>query len=238
MTLPPYAEHGWAFQAETVPWPHHHMGPSPTLKSLVSEHEPSALHRAPSPPRAPQRAPPVRDPLAGSHGATGRGRVSTTQDAWSDQLYGIYRWAFQVDTVSWGTPHGAATLKRLVSKHEPSALHRAPFPPRSAAHRRSAIRWPDRAGRRIGVPHEMGESPAVCGTRSSFSGEHSTWVVPPHGTTPPEKLRQRALSAAPPPNRRTAPPVRDPLAGSCGATDRGRACHTRCVMDPLYGSRG
>ena len=97
---------------------------------------------------------------------------------------------------------GTPPLKSLVSAH--STL-RAPFPPRSAAHRRSAIRWPDRAERRYAGRgtrrQQMRDGPAVCGTGlrlvrwAQLLGLHAIWgshPETPRRRTPSPQQTQRA----------------------------------------------
>ena len=97
-------------------WGQHH------LKRLVRKHEPSAL-RAPSPTRC--LAPAVRDPLAGSSGATGRtGREAERHTSWvTDLLYAKHGWAFQVGIVPWVTPpYWTTTLKPSYASTSPLNL--------------------------------------------------------------------------------------------------------------------
>ena len=203
------------------------------LKRLVREREPSTL-RDPLRPRC-RSAPPVRDPLAGSNGATGRGAHGDTgcvdgPAVWQQPL------GFSGGHSALGHPtYGTSPLKSLISK--PRAQHSPrPLPPPAAAHTAGPpIRWPDRTERRGGGGgrHEMWDGPAVWQSGLSFPGGHSSVRHTPYGTTPLKSLvapyRPNAISPNPPsphPPQR-APPVRDPLAGSHGATGRGAWGATR-----------
>ena len=105
-----------------------------------------------------------------------------------------------------------------------------PQPPQRTAGPRSAgrIERSDGTGGAGALPpSEMRDKPGACGTSLGFSGGHSSVDRTPYGVAPlkshvSEHEPSALHRALPPSPRRGAPPVRDPLAGSHGATDRGR----------------
>jgi hypothetical protein len=109
-------------------------------------------HQAPaqrSPrPRPPSRrgAPPVRDPLAGSHGAPGRGARAWMPHG-TDPPYGIHRRAFQVGAEPrFAPPYGGASLKSQLEQHGPQCPREPPPPSRRSAAARRGGRGPRRVG--------------------------------------------------------------------------------------------
>ncbi|MHB8288456.1 MAG: hypothetical protein ACYDEY_04320, partial [Acidimicrobiales bacterium] len=58
-------------------------------------------------------------------------------------------------------PDAPIMVNHRGAQHQHSPL---PHPPAAAAHRRSALRWPEPAERRDVRAHEMRDEPAICGT--------------------------------------------------------------------------
>ncbi len=112
-------------------------------------------------------------------------------------------------------PYGAATLKSFVCEHDASAP-RGPPSPAAAAHRRPAIRWPERAER--GERESRGDmrcvmNPLYAARGWAFQVGTAPWIARHMGHRPEKPLapHRRQLSCQPPsPARRSAPPVRWP----------------------------
>ncbi len=187
--------------------------------------------RHPSPPHPTQRTAGPR-----SAGRIDRPDRSERRDAGRCAPHGMrdgpavwrYRLSFSGRHSSVGrTPYGATPLKRLVSEHEPSALHRA----HSRTRRGSAPPARDPLAGSSGATggarrHGLREIPAVCGTGLSFSGARSSvgrtaiWRSS-NPETPRQRAREPSTLRGPTPRPPHAPPVRDPLAGATGDGTRG-----------------
>jgi hypothetical protein len=178
VTDPPYGIHRWAFQVGTAPWIAHHMG-QPHLKRLVSKPQPSALREPPRPRRS---APPVRDPLAGSHGAGGT-RACVAHEMRNGPVVCDTRLSFSGGHSSVDrTPQGS-TPPPDTPRGRPRAQH-SPHPP-PPAHRSA----PRRSGSRIDGRIERDD-----GERSS--SRDGAGSVEPHSSDAPRSGRSLMLVGA------------------------------------------